>query len=342
MSRKNDLCMEKKILSTIKKYKLIESGDSLVVGVSGGPDSISLLNYLIGIKNNEKIGLDFSIFVAHINHSIRDDADEDEEYVKSFCKMNEIVCFIKKENVIEKSQKEKIGTEEAGRKLRYDFFDEVMQKTHSNKIVTAHTANDNAETVIMNLIRGTGLSGVKGIEPFRDEKYIRPLIECTREEIENYCEEHKLNPRYDKTNKENIYTRNKVRNLLIPYIEKEFNPNIIETINRFSSIVEEENGYIYKKVKESYNNILIQQDKNIIALDLKLFNNLENVIKKRIVLYTINKLFGTSQGIERIHILDIIKLCENNIGNKFLTPNKKLKILVKNKKIFFVSNIEFP
>ena len=122
---------------------------------------------------------------------------------------------------------QKIGTEEAGRKLRYSFFEEVAQKTNANKIVTAHNANDNSETVLMNLIRGTGTSGLKGIEAKRDNKYIRPLIECTRKEIEEYCEQNKLEPKQDKSNSENIYTRNKIRNILIPLIENEFNPNII-------------------------------------------------------------------------------------------------------------------
>lgn len=191
----------------------------------------------------------------------------------------------------------------------------------------------------MNIIRGSGTSGLKGIVPVREEKFIRPLIETTREEIEKYCEEKKLNPRYDKTNKENIYTRNKIRNLLIPYIEKEFNPNIINTLNRLSEISNEENKYFEKIVENTYNEILMKENVNSIELDLKKFNLLESVIKSRIILYTINKLLGNCQGIELINIKDIIKLCENNIGNKFLIPNKKIKILVKNKKIFFISNM---
>ena len=327
--------MEEKVLKIIKKYNLIENGDKIVVGVSGGPDSITLLNILKNIKKNKYI--DFEIIVCHINHMIRQEALEDEEYVKKYCKTNNIECYVKKIEVEKMAEIQKIGTEEAGRKARYEFFNEILEKTNSNKIATAHTKNDNAETVLMNIIRGSGTTGLKGIEAKRDN-LIRPLIECNREEIENYCEINNLNPRVDKTNFENIYTRNKIRNLLIPYIKKNFNPNIIEAINRLSDLSRKENEYLDRVTKQAYNNIVVEKQENQIILDLKKFNLLEEVIKSRLVLYTINMLFGTRNGIEKKHIEDIIKLCSNNIGNKFLIPNKKVKILVKNKKIFFIAN----
>ena len=336
--------MENKVLETIKKYNQIENGDSIVVGVSGGPDSICLLNILNEIKNKSIIN--FKINVAHINHMIREEAIDDENFVKEYCTKNNIPFFAKRIDILSKSKQEKAGTEETGRKARYEFFKEVMQKTNSNKIATAHTASDNAETVLMNIIRGSGTSGLKGIEPVRENVYIRPLIECERNEIEKYCEEKNLNPRIDKTNSENIYTRNKVRNLLLPYIKKEFNPNIINTLNRLSKISNDENKYLEKQVIKAYNEILERENlknkntkENSIILDLKKFNTQERVIKSRLILYTISKLLGNCQGIELIHINDIIKLCENNIGNKFLVPNKKIKIIVKNKKIFFVPNM---
>lgn len=327
--------MKEKVLETIKKYKLIENGDKIVIGVSGGPDSITLLNVLLEIKK-EKI-IDFDIVVCHINHMIREEATEDEEYVSNFCKKYNIEFFAKRIEIEKISKEEKIGTEEAGRKARYEFFNEILEKTSSNKIATAHTANDNAETVLMNIIRGSGTSGLKGIEAKRDN-LIRPLIECKRDEIEEYCKKNNLNPRIDKTNFENIYTRNKIRNLLIPYIKENFNPNIIETINRLSDLSKAENDYLEKETAKKFKEILIEKKNDEIILDLNKFNLQETVIKSRLVLYTINILFGTRSGIEKKHIEDIIKLCSNNIGNKFLIPNKKVKILVKNKKIFFISN----
>ena len=335
--------LKEKVKQTIVKYKLIESGDKIVVGVSGGPDSISLINILIEIKEENLLGINFDLIVAHINHKIREEADSDQKFVEEYCIQKNIKCYVKAENVNKIAEFEKIGTEEAGRKLRYSFFKEILEKENANKIATAHTANDNAETILMNIIRGSGLSGLKGITPLRDKLYIRPLIDVNREEIEEYCKNNKLNPRIDKTNYENIYTRNKIRNILIPSIKKEFNPNIIETLNRLSIISREENEYFEKITKKTYKEILLQEEnKKQIILDLKKFNTQESVIKSRIVLYTINRLLGNSQGIEKIHINDIIKLCDNNIGNKFLTPNKHIKILVKNKKIYFIASVNQP
>ena len=327
--------MKQKILNTIMKYNLIGNNDSIIVGVSGGPDSMCLLDALNEINKDENINLKFEIYVAHVNHMIRKEADSETEYVREFCKKNSIECFVKKENVLKLAKEQKIGTEEAGRKLRYDFFNEIATKTKSNKIATAHNLNDKVETILMNIIRGTGPLGLKGIEPSRDNgKYIRPLIEIQRDKIEEYCEQRKLEPKFDKTNKENIYTRNKIRNMLIPYIKKEFNPNIIEAINRLSLIITDEQNYLQKNVNNIYEQILLDESKDEVILDLKKFNKLDLVIKRKIILYTINRLFNTTKGIEKTHIEDIIKLCENNIGNKYLTPNKNTKVFVKKGKIF--------
>ncbi len=333
--------LENEVLNTIKTYNIINKEDKIVIGVSGGPDSITLLNIL----NKFKEKLNIKIYVAHINHMIRKEADEETEYVKEFCKKINVEFFYKRINVEEEAKKLKIGTEEAGRNIRYAFFEEVAKKTGANKIATAHNSNDNAETVLMNIIRGTSISGLKGIEAVRDNKYIRPLIETSREKIEEYCKTENLNPRYDKTNKENIYTRNKIRNLLIPYLQKEFNLNILDGINRLSNIATEEEIFLNNIVKEEYKRLVINEknikdemkEKQIKAiLNLKEFNKLDVVIKSRLILYTISKIYGKSVNIEKIHIDDIIKLCNNNIGNKYLSPRKGIKIMIKKGKIFFM------
>ena len=388
--------MKNKVLNTIKKYNLIQENDKIVIGVSGGPDSICLLHILNGLKEK----LNFEIVVAHINHMIRKEAEEETQYVKKFCDKLGIKCYIKRIDVIDKSNKEKIGTEEAGRKARYDFFEEVLNSVNANKIATAHNENDNAETVLMNIFRGAGTSGLKGIEPIRDNKYIRPIIECERSEIEEYCRVNKLQPKIDKTNFENVYTRNKIRNVLIPEIKKEFNPNIIESLNKLSILSRQENNFIQEYAKNIMENELIvkkdlenlqqsinekqnnkicreqmekekiakdklqkeQMQKNqiekeeiqrkqlqkeqtskektqnnkSIVLNLKKFNQLDDVIKNRIVLEAIQRVLGSIQGIEKIHVDDIVKLCSKNIGNKYLTPNKNIKVLVKDGNITFM------
>ena len=348
--------MEKLVLEYIKKNNLIEENDKVLVAVSGGPDSICLLNILYNLRETLKIEL----FVAHVNHLIRKDAKSDAEYVQKYCEDRNINFFLKECNVQEKSKREKISVEEAGRNVRYDFFKEIANKNNINKIAIGHNKNDLAETLIMNILRGTGTQGLKGIvsknligncdsflftftknspspmDKFNqmgssliDKKYyIRPLLDTSREDIEKYCAEQNLQPRIDSTNFENEYTRNKIRNIVIPYIKEEFNPNIIETLVRLSQIATEEQEFIELEVEKQYKNIVTSEENNNIKISAKEFVKLNIAIKKRLILYIIKKLFGTTKQIEKIHIEDIIKLIENNIGNKYLTPNKNLKISI--------------
>lgn len=324
--------MKNKVLKTIKEYNLIEENDKVVVAVSGGPDSLSMLDILLKLKNELK----FEIIVAHVNHMIREEATDDEEFVKKYCEDNEIKYYIKRIDVINYANNKKIGLEEAGRILRYQFFEEIMNSENANKIAIAHNKNDKIETIIMNILRGSGISGLRGIEPIRNNIYIRPIIEIERSEIEEYCSNNKLNPRIDKTNFVNDCTRNKIRNIAIPYIKDEFNPNFIETMNRLSDLIIEEDDFMRKITEDTYKKIKLEENKNEIILNLKEFNKLEVAIKKRIILYTIDKSLGNVQNVEKINIEDIIKLCSNNIGNKYLMPNKNIKIKIQKGKIYFL------
>lgn len=323
--------LKEQVLNTIKKYNLISENDKIICGVSGGPDSICMLDILKDLT--EKIR--FEIIVCHVNHLIREEAISDEEYVVNYCKKNNIKCYVKRIDVKNYANNNKQGTEEAGRTVRYKFFDEILEKENANKIAIAHNKNDKIETIIMNMLRGSGVSGLRGIEPKRNNKYIRPLIEIQRAQIEEYCLENNLKPRIDKTNFINDCTRNKIRNIVIPYIKKEFNPNIINTIDRLSSVIEEEDKYLEKVTKESFDRLKIKEEKGLIILNLKEFNKQDRVIKKRMIIYTINKTIGNVQNIEKVNIDDIIKLCDKNIGNKYLMPNKNIKILVNKNQIFF-------
>ena len=325
--------LKKHVLETIKKYNLIEQNDKIVCAVSGGPDSICMLDILRRIKDEKQIN--FDIIVCHINHMIRVEATADEQYVENYCKNYQIPFFVKRVDVKKIAEANKQGTEEAGRKVRYDFFEEIFQKENATKIAIAHNKNDKIETIIMNVFRGSGISGLRGIEPIRDNKYIRPLIETERTDIEKYCEENRLNPRIDKTNFINDVTRNKIRNIVIPYIKNEFNPNFINTLDRLSNVITEEDEYMKKRTIEVYTKIKIQEKEGYIVVDLKEFNKQEEVIRKRLIIYTIAQTIGSAQNIEKVNIEDIIKLCSNNIGNKYLTPNKNIKISVGRGQVMF-------
>lgn len=347
--------LEQNFLDTIKENNLINKGDVIVVGVSGGPDSITLLTCL----NKYKDYLGIEIISAHINHLIRKDSTEDEQYVENMCKNMGIKCYVKRADVEKIAKEQKKGSEEVGRKIRYDFFDEVARKENANKIAIAHNMKDNAETMLLNIIRGSGLTGLEGIQAEEYGKYIRPLINCTREEIEEYCEKNNLQPRIDSTNKENIYRRNIIRNKLLPQLQ-ELNPNIVESLSNLSKIVKVQNMHIKNEVENIYNKIATEelntnnlQNKNDssmpkaknkvsnvtlgkIELHLLEFQKLDVSLQQNLILYTINKLFGNTKNIEKVNIDDIIIICRRNVGNKYICPNKNLKILIKNRKIIFI------
>lgn len=309
--------MKNKVKNTIEKYDLLNKNDKILVGVSGGPDSISLLNILYE--------LGYNICTAHVNHGLRENADNDEKFVKDFCESRKIPCFIK--HVKLKEIESDMTLEELGRKIRYDFFKEIKENENCTKIATAHNANDNAETVLMNLCRGTGLSGLKGIDISRDD-IVRPLLEITRNEIEDYCKNQNLNPCRDESNEETIYTRNKIRLELIPYIEKNINSNIVNNINRMSKIIFDEEEYIKKQVEASYKDTLIVEEEGRVLCNLKKFDLYDDVIKKRLIIKYITKSLGNAKDIEKVHIEDILKMCKNNVGGKYLTPNKYIKVAV--------------
>ena len=325
---------EKRVFNVIKDFDLITNGDRIVVGFSAGPDSTALINTLYTI--NQETSLHFELIACHVNHGIRENAKLDEEYAIDYCNKRNIKLEVLHVDVPKKAKEMKRGLEDTGRILRYDFFKEIANKYNTNKIAIAHNKKDKAETIIMNALRGCGLTGLRGIEEKQIQNgfiYIRPIIEESREEIEKYLKEENIIPRIDESNFDNTYTRNNIRNVVIPYVEKEFNPSFVDGIIRMSQIIKEDDEYIEKQVNEAFNSIILLSTENQIELDLKRFNKLDYAIEKRILLKSIELLFGTTQGIELVHVNDMVKLCNNNIGNKYLTPNKYTQIVIKNKKI---------
>ena len=324
--------IKEKVLNTIKKYNMIDKNDKkILVAVSGGFDSTCLLHVLNDIK--EEFG--YSLCIAHINHCLRDNAILDEQYVIDLGKELDIPVFVKKADIEKISKEEKISLETAGRNVRNEFFEEIAKKENCSKIALAHNANDNAETVLLNMFRGTGLTGLRGIRKVRDEKYIRPIIEITRKEIEQYLNEKGIEARLDESNLTDEYRRNKIRNVIIPYIEENFNDNIVNTINRMSDLVIQDDDYIVKVVQEEFNKNVIKKETNNIVINGKNISKLEINIQKRLIIKCIEELFGNTMQIEQIHINDIVKLNKRNIGNKYLLVNKHLKVYFNKGKLHF-------
>lgn len=322
--------VEENFLNTIKENNLINEGDKIVIGVSGGSDSITLLYLLNKYKEKFKIKL----YVCHINHKIREDSTIDEQYVENMCeKMN--VSFYKKRVQVEQIAKEnKMGTEEAGRIIRYEFFREIAKKENANKIAIAHNMNDNAETMLLNLIRGTGLSGLEGITP-KENNIIRPLINSKKTDINNFCKENNIEYKIDSTNKQNIYRRNIIRNEVIPKLE-EINPNIVETLSRTSKIIKQNNTFIKETTKSEYKkiaHIFSNEEKTHIEINLKEFNLLNENIKQNVILKAIEEIQGNTKNVEKTNIDEVIQIAKRNVGGKYTIINKNVKAEIKKGKL---------
>lgn len=229
--------MVNKIVETLTRYDMIKKDDNIVVAVSGGADSIALLHAMNSLKET----LNFSVYACHINHNLRgDESLRDERFVRDFCGKLGVPLFVFSIDVKNNVEKHE-SIEERARKMRYSCFETVCREKNA-KLATAHTASDNSETVFINILRGTGTKGLSGIPPVRDY-IIRPIIRCTRDDIEKYCSENGLEYVTDSSNLSDDYTRNKLRHHLIPML-KEFNPSIFEAVSRMTSAVYDDNSLL--------------------------------------------------------------------------------------------------
>ncbi len=298
----------RKVRDFIRKYNLTEKGDKIVVGLSGGADSVFLLHTLYMLKDD----LEIDISAAHINHCLRGhEAERDAKFAKEFAKSLAVPFYLNKTDVKSLAAELKISEEEAGRKVRYDFFDSICQKWGGGKIATAHNMNDNAETVLMHLIRGSGMAGLCGIPPKRDN-IIRPVLGITRAEIEEYCRENKLLYVTDSTNSETIYTRNKVRLELIPKLT-EINPGIITGINNLSSILTADNEFIEDCAKKTYNEVV--KDGKIDINKLKTMP--QSIMRRQLIMWAKEK--GIS--LENVHIEKLSEFLGTSVTGKKIDVN---------------------
>ena len=237
-----------KALDFIKKNELIKYGDKILVGLSGGADSVCLTHILYTL--GERMGL--TLYTAHLNHGIRGaEAERDEMFAEEFSRQLGIECFVKHADVKSCARLTGESEELCGRRLRYEFFDELCEKHGIDKIATAHNKNDNAETILMNFIRGSSLAGLCGI-PVRRDNIIRPVLCLTRDEITEYIDKNNLKYVTDSTNLEEVYTRNKIRRRLMPEIESDFNPNFISAVVRNSENLQKDRELLDALANEAY------------------------------------------------------------------------------------------
>lgn len=319
------------VKNNIIENGLIKKNDKVIVAVSGGPDSMCLLDTLFKIK--DEIG--FNIIVAHVNHGIRIESEDEKVYVENYCKERNIPFNYLKVNIPKLSKEKKMSEEACGREVRYNFFEEIRLKENANTIAVAHNLNDNIETILLNEIRGCGLKGLTGMD-FKFNKIIRPLLTIEKKDILVYNNELELHPCFDSTNEEEIYLRNKIRLSLIPYLQ-ELNPNFVTNISRMRKILKDDNDFIEEYTNNIFNRVIVNEDDSKIVFDFSLFMNEHDSIKNRIIRKIIEKKISNLDGIENIHVLDIIKLLKNNIkGKKYIIGNKfTIEIVKKNIAIIY-------
>ena len=237
------LAIKTKVLKAIEDYSMLQGVKRVVVGFSGGADSVCLLHILNSLKSD----FDFEVLGAHVNHGIRgDEALRDAEFSRDFCEKLGVEFKLLNTDCVKKARESGESVEECGRRIRYDFFYSLIN--YDERIATAHNSNDNAETVLFNITRGSTIKGGGGIPPVRGN-IIRPLIYCTREEIEGYCHENNLQFVTDSTNLCDDYTRNKIRHKVLPVLE-EINPEAVSNFAHFSSNAREVTEYIQSEALE--------------------------------------------------------------------------------------------
>ena len=283
--------MNNKVLKTVKKYNMLSKGDRVLIGVSGGADSIALLEFFVSVK--EKYDLD--ICVAHIEHGIRgEDSVNDAEFVENYCKKLGVNFYLKTIDAPNLAKKAKMGVEEYSRMARYDFFNTI----ECDKIATAHNLTDNIETLLFRLARGTGLKGACSIPAVRG-KIIRPFIEVSSGEIRKWCNDNNIPYRVDCTNSDSAYSRNLIRLEILPLFEK-LNANYQDNIENFISDVNEDYAFIDDYVKSIYPKIVKNNE-----IDLPKLNELDLSIKKRILIMFFDE---NGYSLNRIHLQSVIDI----------------------------------
>ncbi len=316
--------MTELVKKTIKKYSMINKGDRVIVALSGGKDSMALLDIL---KKLEK-ELEISVSCAHFNHCIRgEESDRDEAFVRKYCEENNIELFCKRGDVLKFAKEKHLGTELAARELRYDF----LSSLDCDKIATAHTAGDNAETMLFNLARGTSLKGMCGIPPVRG-KFIRPIIFLKSTDTEEYCKKNSIPFVTDSTNSSDEYTRNFIRHNIIPEFKK-INPSFESAALRAAEGLREDEAFISEIAKEEFKKRFKKNELDISELD-----KLNIAVKKRIVF----EFVYTTSGIkpDSLHISELLTACETRgrrtvaENAEYISNGNRLRLINKEKPEF--------
>lgn len=291
---------------------MIRPDESILVAVSGGPDSIALLRVLMELSSSHRIKLG----IAHLNHMIRKHSESDQKFVESVAKQVNLPFYPGIKNIPQYSRELGVSIEEAGRIARYAFFEDLLNRHGYDKIATGHNSDDNAEQVLMNLFRGAGMAGLSGIPPVR-ARVIRPLIQSSRRMIMEYLIQHGHSFIEDESNTDPTYMRNRIRWKILPEIEKYCNPNIANTLNRFSDLAKDEEHWINDVTEKVYSSALIKTSESEAVVSSAEIQALHPALQKRVIRKAILNVKGDLKGIEQKHVdlaINALKTGSNEIN----------------------------
>ena len=321
-----------KIKNTIKNNDLIRKNDSLLVAVSGGPDSVALLYSLYALRKELK----FDLCVAHLDHMLRKDSIKDREFVLSLAKKLKLPAVIGRVDIGKLSEEGSV--EEIARNKRQEFLFRVAKRCRANKIAIGHNRDDQAETVLMRIIRGSGLYGLNAILPKRridGFTLIRPLIEVSRKEIEGYLKKKKIKARIDKSNLEDIYFRNKVRNKLLALLEKDFNPNIKGVLANLASTVAVDYDFLLQKANRIFLSCQLSAISHQLKLDLERLKTIHPAMLRLVVRLTYASIKGNLRKLNFQHLKEIEDLIFNRPINSIVDLPENISVQKKKKALIF-------
>lgn len=305
-----------KVLQYIKEYQMFQKGDTVILGLSGGADSVCL--FLV-LESLQKI-LGISLQAVHINHNLRGkEADEDERFVRELCIKKNIPLLVKSVPVGKIAQENCLSEEEAGRKVRYHYFEEIRKANVQGKIAVAHHKNDQAETVLHHLCRGTSVAGAAGMRPVSG-KIVRPFLCVTRPEIEAELRSKRQNYQTDRTNYENNYIRNRIRNQIMPILKEQVNTQVVEHLAEAANDFRELAEYLEWQGNHSYKRIVSKKRRTQYWLSITELMTEMQIIKQWVVKKTIEDLSGCHKNIEKKHIINTIALLDKQVGKRQNLP----------------------
>lgn len=307
--------MIEKVKAYVRKYHMLEKGDIVIAGVSGGADSICLLFVLRKLQEE----IPFALRVVHVNHGLRGaQAKRDEEYVAEICRQEDIPCKVFYENVELIAKKRRQSIEEAGREVRRNCFEQAAAEWGAGKIALAHHMEDNAETLLMHLVRGSALKGLGGIYPVTG-KYIRPLLGTARQEIEQYLEQRSITFCQDDTNEETVYIRNKIRHKVLPVLQNEINGKSVLHMNQAMDELREVQAYMDTQVEILYQRAVQVEDGTFFVKETAIRN--EPAVLKRMLLHRVlTQAANARKDIGRVHVENCISLFDRWVGKEVILP----------------------